>query len=107
VFAIFKADAPLPDELEKEFVYDAGRLQKMLGPLTAKQSARYPAQFRIDDIKQAVQRLRLASRPFAKEDSNLTVLVPVVCQTMPSCRPSGPSTTENSIALSPSTLLRK
>jgi hypothetical protein len=78
---IFKPEAALPDELEKELVDDAGRLQKMPGPLATKQSACDPSQLRIDKLKEAVQRVGLAGCPFAEEDGNLTMLAFVVRHT--------------------------
>jgi hypothetical protein len=56
----------------------------MPGPLATKQSACDPSQFRIDKPKQAIQRIRLAGCPFAKEDGNLTILAFIVRQTIPS-----------------------
>ena len=70
VFAIFKAQAALLNQLEVEFVDDAGGLQKVFGPLAAKQRTGDLPELRVDQIEEVIERGRIATPPFVQEHRN-------------------------------------
>ena len=51
MLAVFKAQAPLPNQLQKELVDNAGGLKKILRAFAAEEGAGNFAQLRIDELK--------------------------------------------------------
>ena len=72
VFAIFKPQAALTDELQEKLVYDAGWLQQVLRPLSAEQRAGDHPQLRINKLEEMLDRGGIARSPIAEKHCNFT-----------------------------------
>jgi len=74
VFAVFKAQAALANELEEQLVDHAGGLQQMLRPLTPEQDSRNLPQLRIDQLEEVIDSHGISRSPIAEKDRDFTSL---------------------------------
>lgn len=72
MFAIFKAQAALPDQLEKQLIDDAGGLQDVFRPLSTEKRRRDLSQLGIDQVKKAVNGIGSSLAPLSQEFCHFT-----------------------------------
>ena len=74
MFAIFKAQVTLPDQLEEQLIHDAGGLQDVFWPLAAEKCAGNLSQLGIHDVKKPIDGVGSSLAPLAQEFCNFTSL---------------------------------
>jgi hypothetical protein len=67
MFAVFKAKAALPDQLQKQLVHHAGWLQQILRPFAAKQRPRNLPKLWVNKLKQVIDGGGVARSPIAEK----------------------------------------
>jgi hypothetical protein len=72
VFAIFKAEAALADEFEKELIDDAGGLEEVFWSLAAKEGARDISKLGINKLEEVLNGRRVARVPIAEKYRDFT-----------------------------------
>ena len=74
MFAVFKSQAALPNQLEEKLIHNARRLQHILRPLPPKERTGNLPQLRIDQLEQMLRSGRLPLTPLAKKHRNFARL---------------------------------
>jgi len=72
MFAVFKAQAALANELEEELIDDAGGLEQMLRALAPEQDSGDLPQLRIDKLEEVIDGGGIARAPIAEKDGDFT-----------------------------------
>ena len=67
MFAVFKSQAALAQQLEEKLVDHTGGLEQVFRPLAAKERAGDLAQMRVDELKKVVDRGGLSFAPLAEK----------------------------------------
>jgi hypothetical protein len=67
MFAVFKSQAALPNQFQKELVDHAGRLQQVLGSLASKERSGNLPELRVDKLEKVLNGRRIPCAPIAKK----------------------------------------